>query len=68
MEETLEITQCFGIHCIANSRNLLEIKYSNKCSVQVVQKSVTVEEIGLQNFCVFLFWNTINPTHRFLGN
>ena len=43
--------------------NLLKIKYSNKCSVQVVQKSVTLEEIGLQNFCVFLFWNTINPTH-----
>ena len=29
----------------------------------MVQKSVTLEEIGLQNFCVFLFWNTINPTH-----
>ena len=35
---TLEISY-FGIQYIAISRNLLEIKYSNACSVYAVQKS-----------------------------
>ena len=35
---TLEIT-CFGIYCIAISRNLLERKYSVECSVPVVLRT-----------------------------
>ena len=35
---TLEIT-CFGINCIAISRNLLERKYSDECSVPVVLRT-----------------------------
>ena len=58
MELTLKVI-CFGIHCIAMSRNLLKIKYSRVCCVLVVQKSH--DKKFVTKICnTILFQNTIN--------
>lgn len=61
MELTLKII-CFGILCIAMSRNLLEIKYSRVCCVLVVQKS-RYKRFVTEICNTILFQNTINQTH-----